>query len=49
MARKDFDALILSHPQILVLVSEMTDDRKRQTEAVLSGAAVVGDEGVMLV
>jgi len=49
LPRSDFDALIRSHPQVLALISELTDDRKRQTEAVLSGAAVVGDEGVMLV
>ena len=33
LPRADFDALILSHPQILVLVSELTDDRQRQNDA----------------
>ncbi|MHB8875447.1 MAG: cyclic nucleotide-binding domain-containing protein [Myxococcaceae bacterium] len=49
LPREDFDELILSHPQILVLVSELTDDRRRQTEAVLGGAATVGEEGLLLV
>jgi CRP-like cAMP-binding protein len=49
LPRADFDTLISSHPQILVLISELTDDRRRQTEAVLSGTVVMGDEGVMLV
>jgi CRP-like cAMP-binding protein len=49
LPREDFDALILSHPQILVLVAELTEDRRRQTEAVLSGAAVHGEEGLLLV
>ncbi|HLL56132.1 MAG TPA: cyclic nucleotide-binding domain-containing protein, partial [Myxococcaceae bacterium] len=49
LPREDFDELILSHPQILILVAELTEDRRRQTEAVLSGAAVHGEEGLLLV
>jgi len=49
LPRKDFDELIMSHPQILALVSELTDDRRRQTEAILSGTADVGEEGLLLV
>jgi CRP-like cAMP-binding protein len=49
LPRESFDELILSHPQILMLVSELTDDRRRQTEAVLGGAVKVGDEGLLLV
>lgn len=49
LPRADFDALILSHPQILVLVSELTDDRQRQNDAVIGGAAEIGEEGLMLV
>jgi CRP-like cAMP-binding protein len=30
LPREDFDQLVLSHPQILVLVSELTDERKKQ-------------------
>lgn len=49
LPREDFDALILSHPQILELISELTDDRKRQNEAVLAGTARLDEVGLMLV
>lgn len=49
LPRADFDALILSHPQILILVADLTDDRQKQNEAVLGGTAEVGEQGLMLV
>jgi CRP-like cAMP-binding protein len=49
LPREDFDALVLSHPQILVLVADLTEDRQRQAEAVLAGAAQVSEEGLLLV
>jgi hypothetical protein len=49
LPRQDFDAVVLSHPQILVLVSELTDDRRKQNDALLGGVAQVGDEGTLLV
>lgn len=49
LPRSDFDALILTHPQVLILISELTDDRQRQNEAVLAGTAELGDEGLLLV
>ncbi|MFZ5471802.1 MAG: cyclic nucleotide-binding domain-containing protein [Myxococcota bacterium] len=49
LPREDFNRIILSHPQILVLVSELSDDRRKRTEAVLSGVAQLGEEGLMLV
>jgi CRP-like cAMP-binding protein len=49
LPRQDFDAVVLSHPQILVLISELTDDRRKQNEALLGGVAQVGDEGLLLV
>ncbi len=49
LPRKDFDELILSHPQILVLISDLTDDRRRKTEAALGGAAGSAEEGLLLV
>nr|WP_240486580.1 cyclic nucleotide-binding domain-containing protein [Hyalangium minutum] len=39
LPREDFDALILSHPQILVLISELSEQRLRRTEA-LTGTLV---------
>ena len=43
LPREDFNSLILSHPQVLVLVSELTDARQRDTEARLSGGALDSD------
>ncbi|WP_224363222.1 cyclic nucleotide-binding domain-containing protein [Hyalangium versicolor] len=40
LPREDFDALILTHPQILVLVSELSEQRLRRTEA-LTGSQVI--------
>lgn len=40
LPREDFNSLILSHPQVLVLVSELTEARQRDTEAQLSGGAL---------
>ncbi|MBI3183176.1 MAG: cyclic nucleotide-binding domain-containing protein [Myxococcales bacterium] len=49
LPRADFDELIMSHPQILALVADLTEDRRRQTEAVLEGKAIAGEEGLLLV
>ena len=49
LPREDFDEIIMSHPQILVLVSELTEDRRRQTDAILSGTAAIGAEGLILI
>ncbi|HEX4802560.1 MAG TPA: cyclic nucleotide-binding domain-containing protein [Myxococcaceae bacterium] len=49
LPREDFDEIIMSHPQILVLVSELTEDRRRQTDAILSGTTAIGAEGLILI
>ncbi|NTX02534.1 cyclic nucleotide-binding domain-containing protein [Myxococcus sp. CA040A] len=55
LPREDFDALISSHPQILVLISELSDERLRRTEQVLgtnlSGtlSSLDGEEELILV
>jgi len=49
LPRQDFDELIMSHPQILVLVSELTDDRRRQTEAIFSGNPATAEDALILV
>jgi CRP-like cAMP-binding protein len=38
LPREDFDRLITSYPQILALVSELTDERLRRTQQVLGHA-----------
>ena len=40
LPREDFDALILSHPQILVLISELSEQRLRRTEALTGGSVI---------
>ncbi len=47
LPRADFDALISSHPQILALISELTDERLRRTQSVLSETGV--EEDIVLV
>ncbi|HEX5745340.1 MAG TPA: cyclic nucleotide-binding domain-containing protein [Archangium sp.] len=37
LPREDFDTLILTHPQILELVSELSEARQRSNEALLGG------------
>ncbi len=49
LPRADFDQIISSHPQILAMIAELTDDRRKQNEAVLAGAAQMGEEGLLLV
>jgi CRP-like cAMP-binding protein len=48
LPRENFQELILTHPQILELVSELTDQRKSATEAVLSGQGP-GHDGMSFV
>ncbi|WP_426752261.1 cyclic nucleotide-binding domain-containing protein [Myxococcus sp. Y35] len=47
LPRADFDALISSHPQILALISDLSDERLRRTQRVLSEAGV--EEDIILV
>ena len=49
LPREDFDEIIMSHPQILVLVSELTEERRQQTDAILSRTAATGAEGLILI
>ncbi|WNG37112.1 cyclic nucleotide-binding domain-containing protein [Archangium violaceum] len=44
LPREDFDTLILTHPQILILVSELTETRQRSNEALLGGHRNVAGE-----
>ncbi|QDE90701.1 cyclic nucleotide-binding protein [Myxococcus xanthus] len=43
LPRADFDALISSHPQILALISDLSDERLRRTQRVLTEAGVEDD------
>lgn len=43
LPRADFDALISSHPQILALISDLSDERLRRTQRVLTEAGAEED------
>jgi len=45
LPREDFDTLILTHPQILALISDLTDTRTRQTEVMLGLAPKAPADG----
>ena len=50
LPREDFDQIVLSHPQILVLVSELTDERKKQNATLASrGPRAAGVESTPMV
>jgi len=48
LPRGDFDELVMTHPQILELVSELSDERQHGLAAVASGRAAFDDEGLLL-
>jgi CRP-like cAMP-binding protein len=48
LPRESFQELVLTHPQILELVSELTEQRKSATEAILSGQGP-GHDGMSFV
>lgn len=48
LPRPDFDELIMSHPQVLMLVAELTDQRRQETER-SAGEGAAGDEPLLLV
>jgi CRP-like cAMP-binding protein len=49
LPRKDFDALVLAYPQILELVSELSEERAENLDAILSGHAQWTEEGLVIV
>jgi CRP-like cAMP-binding protein len=48
LPRADFDELVMTYPQILELVSELSDERQHGLEAVAGGRAAFDDEGILL-
>jgi len=49
LPRTAFDELVVTYPQILELVSELSDERLENLDAILSGHAQWTDEGLVLV
>jgi CRP-like cAMP-binding protein len=49
LPRAAFDEIVVTYPQILELVSQLTDERQRSLEAILDGSAAWTDDGLVLV
>ncbi|HET6921700.1 MAG TPA: cyclic nucleotide-binding domain-containing protein, partial [Anaeromyxobacteraceae bacterium] len=49
LPRAEFDELVVTYPQVLELVSELTDERQQTLQAILDGTAEWTDEGMVLV
>jgi CRP-like cAMP-binding protein len=49
LPRAAFDELVVTYPQILELVAELTDERQQSLDAILEGAAAWTEEGLVLV
>jgi len=49
LPRKDFDELVVTYPQILELVAELSEERAESLDAILSGRAQWTEEGLVLV
>ena len=49
LPRADFDELVMTYPQVLELVSTLSDERQEGLDAILSGHAAFTDEGLVLI
>jgi len=49
LPRADFDALVMTYPQILELVSSLSDERLESLDAILSGHAEYTEDGLVLI
>ncbi len=48
LPRSDFDEIVLTYPQILELVSELSDERAQNLDAILHGKAEFTEDGLVL-
>jgi CRP-like cAMP-binding protein len=49
LPRRDFDELVVTHPQILELVATLSEERAEHLDAILTGHAQWTDEGLVLI
>jgi CRP-like cAMP-binding protein len=49
LPRADFDALVMTFPTVLELVSELSEERAQNLDAILSGSAVFTEDGLVLI
>jgi CRP-like cAMP-binding protein len=49
LQRTDFDALVMTYPTVLELMSQLSEERIQNLEAILSGTAEFTEEGLVLI
>jgi CRP-like cAMP-binding protein len=49
LQRAEFDALVRAHPQLLALVSELTEERAESLDAIRAGRAQWTEDGLVLI
>lgn len=49
LQRSDFDALVMTYPTVLELVSQLSDERAQNLDAILSGSAAFTEDGLVLI
>jgi CRP-like cAMP-binding protein len=48
LPRTAFDEMVLTHPQILELISELSDERAQSLDAIVHGKAEFTEDGLVL-
>ncbi len=49
LQRADFDALVMTYPTVLELMSQLSEERSQNLEAILSGSAEFTEDGLVLI
>jgi CRP-like cAMP-binding protein len=49
LQRGDFDALVMTYPTVLELVSQLSEERAQNLDAILSGSAAFTEDGLVLI
>jgi CRP-like cAMP-binding protein len=49
LQRSDFDALVMTYPTVLELVSMLSEERAQNLDAILSGSAAFTEDGLVLI
>ena len=49
LQRPDFDALVMTYPTVLELVSQLSEERAQNLDAILSGSAAYTEDGLVLI
>ena len=49
LQRADFDALVMTYPTVLELMSDLSEERAQNLDAILSGSAEYTEDGLVLI